>query len=374
MTPICAISSGYHDKGGPNKTGWTGTMHKLWNKSIRILHSHRLSTLSLVGCVNEVVQERSLLEKTASRFRYLFAGTALWDPSLLNWIRMTLSEHVCGAYLNVYHEAVQLLRIKVPTLIEKFYPPSKKILKPDPVTSVLNSYRPKRIAQSPLFIIIPNGPSNHSGHSSGHFTSARMKHWHGIFGSLGKVVTLPCVQKSKSRVSDVLRDIRISVRDQIRECKKKFYDHRPLILVGFGESSLIACHCSLDHPKDITATICLGFPLTAMNGFRGDLDDPLLEISVPTLLVIGSNSSKSALDDVEDFRERITKAETGLILVGGSNDRLIVSGTKKKWDGLNQSIVDRCLADEISEFITSVNAGKNPGAISPLSAPSGAGQ
>lgn len=373
MTPISAISSGYHEKAAPNKTGWTPTMHKLWNKSIRILHSHRLSSLAMVGSLKEVVQERSLLEKTASRFRYLFAGTALWDPSLLNWIRMTLNEHVCGSYFNIYHEAIQLLRTKVPNLIEKFYPSSKKILKPDPVTSVLNSYRPKRIAQSPLFIIIPNGPSNHSGHSSGHLTSNRMKQWHGIFGSLGKVVTIPCVQKGKTRVADVLRDIKSSIHDQIRECRKKFYDHRPLILVGFGESSLIACHSSLDHPKDVSAIICLGFPLTAINGFRGDLDDPLLDISVPTLLVIGSNSSKCALDDVEDFRERINKAETGLIVVGGSNDRLILSGTKKKWDGLNQNIVDRCLADEISEFITNVNAGKNPGATSPL-LPSGVAQ
>ena len=327
----------------------------------------------MVGQYNEVVQERTLLEKTTSKFRYLFASTALWDPSLLNWIRITLYEHVCGAYYNVYHECMQLLRAKVPSLVDKFYPQNKKILKPDPINSVLNNYRPKRIPQSPLFIIIPNGPQAPIT-SSGHFTSARMKHWHGIFGSLGKVVTLPCIQKPRFRVTDTLRDMRLSVRDQIRECKKKFYDHRPLILVGFGESSLIACHCALDHPRDITAVICLGFPLTAINGFRGDLDDPLLEICVPTLLVIGLNSSKCALDDVEDFRERITKAETGLVVVGGCNDRLIVNESKKKWEGLNQTIVDRCLADEISEFIMNVNASKIPASPSPGAGPSSSNQ
>ena len=40
MTPISAITSGYHDKPPPSKAGWTTTMHKLWNKSLKILHSH----------------------------------------------------------------------------------------------------------------------------------------------------------------------------------------------------------------------------------------------------------------------------------------------------------------------------------------------
>jgi hypothetical protein len=75
---------------------------------------------------------------------------------------------------------------------------------------------------------------------------------------------------------------------------------------------------------------------------------------VPTLFVIGQNSTMATLDDMEDFRERITKTETGLVVVFVANDRLIVSGIKKKFNGITQSIVDRCICDEIYDFVSYV--------------------
>lgn len=60
----------------------------------------------------------------------------------------------------------------------------------------------------------------------------------------------------------------------------------------------------------------------------------------------------TTLDDVEDFRERICKCETGLVVVGGCNDRLVVCGAKKRTDGITQGMVDRCVADEIYDFVS----------------------
>jgi regulatory NSL complex subunit 3 len=253
---------------------------------------------------------------------------------------------------------MQLLRQKVPTLVDRFYAPPKadggaiarhKQIQSDPIQTVLNNYRPRRIAGSPLFLIIPNGP-----HILHHFTSQRMKHWHNLFGSLGKVITVTVNKKSNTSAYDCLNDIRHAVKDKIKECKATFSEGRPLVLVGFGASSLIAAHCALDNSTHVSATICLGFPLTGVNGFRGDLDDPLLETQTPTLFVIGQNSTMCTLDDMEDFRERICKCETGLVVVGGCNDRLIVCGAKKRTDGITQGIVDRCVADEIFDFVSCI--------------------
>ena len=72
---------------------------------------------------------------------------------------------------------------------------------------------------------------------------------------------------------------------------------------------------------------------------------------MPTLFIIGQNSTMCTLDDMEDFRERITKAETGLVVVGGANDRLIVCSNKKRHSAITQSIVDKCIADEIYDFL-----------------------
>ncbi|RWS13535.1 KAT8 regulatory NSL complex subunit 3-like protein [Dinothrombium tinctorium] len=361
----------------PNKNGWSPMMHKLWNKSLKILQSDRLARLSYESLPNEMILKKNLMDRTCNKFRHLFASVS-WDFNILCWLHSLLSEHVSGTFLLSYHEAMQILRQKLPSLVDKFYTLAKnepnfsitrsKISSTDPILSVLNNHKPKRITGSPLFLIIPNGPQ--IPHL---LTSQRMKHWHNLFGSLGKVITVTINQKPMMRTSDCLLEIRLAVRDKIKECKATFNEGRPLVLVGFGASSLIAAHCALNNAAYVNATICLGFPLTGINGFRGvsnsfarrtshnlsnlllkDLDDPLLETTVPTLFVIGQNSTMSTLDDMEDFRERITKAETGLIVVGGANDRLILCSAKKRFTGITQAMVDRCICDEISDFVSYV--------------------
>lgn len=347
---------GLNEKPPPIKTHWTPTQHKLWSKSLRILNSDRLGRLSADSKANELVLKRNQLEKTAARFRQSFACIAFYDQKMLTWLQTTLQSHILPLYLVPFHESMQLLRQKVPGLIERFYQPIRsdpglrqRMNQSDLIQTVLNNHRPKRITGSPLFLIVPNGPQ-----IPHHFTSQRMKHWNNLFGSLGKVITVTVAQKSRSSASDCLYEIRIAVRDKIKECKATFSEGRPLVLVGFGSSSLIAAHCALDNGHRVTAVVLLGFPLTGVNGFRGDLDDPLLEIAVPTLFVIGQNSSMCTLDDMEDFRERITKTQTGLVVVGGCSDRLVLCGAKKRSAGITQGMVDRCIADEIFDFVTSV--------------------
>ena len=279
-------ASAYVEKPPPVKTNWTPNMHRLWNKTLKILAVDRLQRLALIeGKDSAVIHERNLLEKTSSRFRQIFSVVAAWDPVLLAWLHSSLNNHVVGALLNSYHDSMMFLRAKIPTLIDKFYPQAKSIssassesssaalcaagfkrksLMIDAPQNVLNMYRPRRIPGSPLFLLVPNGPQ-----FPHHMTSQRMKHWHTLFGSMGKVLTISVHQRQHMRAAECLHEIRANVRDQIRECKSRFHESRPLILVGFGESSLIAAHSALEHSKEVTATICLGFPITSVNGFRG---------------------------------------------------------------------------------------------------------
>lgn len=80
----------------------------------------------------------------------------------------------------------------------------------------------------------------------------------------------------------------------------------------------------------------------------------MLELACPTLFIVGQNSATVSIDDIEDFRERITKAETGLVVVGGANDQLLISSEKKKFEAINQSMVDRAITDEIHDFVNSI--------------------
>lgn len=351
---------GIVDKQPINKIGWTPKKSKLYSKSLKILHSDRLARLNAEGKPNDFIIKRNILEKSAMRFRQLFSSIAQWDPALLTWLHSTLHTYVITAYLICYHESMQLLRQKMTNLIDRFYSPIKlsdgttytkqKVLATDPAQAVVNNHKPKRIAGSPLFLIVPSAPQ-----MPHHLTSTRLKHWNNLFGALGKVITVSVpAREARNRptASETLNDIRAAVKERITDCKKTFSESRPLVLVGFGSSSLIAAHCALENSSFITATVCLGFPLTGVNGFRGDLDDPLLETNVPTMFVIGQNSSMCTLDDMEDFRERITKTITGLVVVGGCNDRLILCNAKKRTETITQPLVDRCVADEIYEFVS----------------------
>lgn len=105
--------------------------------------------------------------------------------------------------------------------------------------------------------------------------------------------------------------------------------------------------------EHITAVICIGFPFTTVEGKRGTPDDMLMDIRCPVMFIIGQNATLVRPDDLEELREKML-VETSLVVVGTADDHLRISTSKKVLEGITQSMVDRCILDEIGDFIGSI--------------------
>lgn len=342
-----------------NRTGWAKIQINIFERMFKILDTERLSILSVNGNPAEYVQRRISVDKAARRVRQLFADMS-WDQLLLQWLHATIIENLSVSYCTAYLEILQTLNSKIPSLIQRLFSRCAggafkqtiasdslvALLKRpwDPVAPLLNLNRPRKLPGPPVFIVVPSGLTQNP-----HFP--RVKFWYNHLAHLGKLITLPIPIVNEVAVS-VTKQLEVTVnavKAKVAEVKVAF-PQRPIILIGWNSASLVACQTSLI--ESVSGVICMGCPLAGLSGPK-DLDDPILDSRTPLLFVVGQYDKSCSIDDLEDFRG-FMKCETGMIVVGGADNNLHVSTKHKRLLNVTQAMIDRCIVEEIYNFLNHV--------------------
>ncbi|XP_073998759.1 reduction in Cnn dots 1 isoform X3 [Rhodnius prolixus] len=340
------------------RNDWTLQQNRIFDRGCRILHNDHLARLSYQGHWNEPLLRKVSVDRSARRLRTLFS-TFGWQYQLVRWLHYLWLDLLHHEYLVAYVEMLQTLKRKVPSLIERLTMGVPQTTKAnadvlymmlqshwDPSSIALPCHQPRRLPGNPLLLIVPSGSDNTNS------PNTRTHRWHSHLSAIGTVMLVNTnkLNTSKVTVTNSLEHLMASTRAKVAELKSD-YIGRNIILIGLNSGAALACQVSLVEP--VSAVICLGFPMNTVEEKRGQPDDSILNLNVPTLFVIGKHAATVHVNDLEDLRERL-RVQTSLVVVGGADDCLRITHSKRSADGMTQNMVDRCIVDEVADFVGTV--------------------
>lgn len=334
-----------------NKLGWSIQQIRLFSKITKLLDMDRLARLTIADKQHEPVHRRMVIDKSVGRLRQALSSVT-WDPRLTQWIHGLLVESLPPSYLAAYIDILQTLKAKLPVLVDKMIfgrpinmhqellgPVLKKPWEP------IVAHKNRKLPGQPYIVVVPSGPNMTS-------PSTRLQKWYSLFATMASVIPITMQPQGnavlKQSIQNVSEQMVAVTRTKIQEVRQEA-PNRPIILVGFNAGAALAIQIGL--VEAVSCIVCLGFAYNTVNGTRGAPDDHITDITAPVLFVIGQMSARSSQEEIELLRERMI-AQTSLVVVGSADDCLRVCKSKRKIEGVTQSMVDNMVMDEVAEFAT----------------------
>ncbi|XP_050743819.1 uncharacterized protein LOC108036912 isoform X6 [Drosophila biarmipes] len=334
-----------------NQFNWTHTQQMLFEKVCAILDQDQLARLANDKRQHEPIHRRVSADKSASRLRKVLASVA-WETRITQWIHALLMEHLPPSYMASYLEILQTLKTKLPSLVDKmlFSRPlnnSQELLAPVMKKRWEPNILPKgrQLTHNAIMVVLPTMPTSGP-------VSDRMQKWYQELATITQVVqiSLPNTNNriANQNLDQVAETIVSLTRVKIHELRTE-NPSRGIILVGFNAGSALALQVALS--ESVACVVCMGFAYNTMRGPRGTPDDRMLDIKAPILFVIGQNSARTSQEEMEGLRERM-QSESSLVVVGSADDALRVPKSKRRIEGVTQSMVDYMVVEEVFDFVS----------------------
>ncbi|KAH8348646.1 hypothetical protein KR084_009456 [Drosophila pseudotakahashii] len=334
-----------------NQFGWTPVQQTLFEKVCAILDQDQLARLANDKRQHEAIHRRVSADKSASRLRKVLASVA-WETRITQWIHALLMEHLSPSYMASYLDILQTLKTKLPTLVDKmlFSRPlnnSQELLAPVMKKRWEPNILPKgrQLTHNAIMVVLPTMPTSGP-------VSDRMQKWYQALATITQVVQIS-LPNTNNRIGnqnlDQVAETIVSItRVKIHELRTD-NPSRGIILVGFNAGAALALQVALS--ESVACVVCMGFAYNTTRGPRGTPDDRMLDIKAPILFVIGQNSARTSQEEMEGLRERM-QSESSLVVVGSADDALRVPKSKRRIEGVTQSMVDYMVVEEVFDFVS----------------------
>lgn len=134
----------------------------------------------------------------------------------------------------------------------------------------------------------------------------------------------------------------------VKETATKFPGH-PLVLAGKSMGSRVGCMVASMEDINVSAVLCLGYPLKGING--AVRDDTLLQLTVPTMFVQGSKDGLCPLEKLETTRKKM-KALNELHVIDGGDHSFKVGKKHLQAKGSTQDEAEVAAVKAIAAFIS----------------------
>ncbi|KAL8210055.1 hypothetical protein R6Q57_006787 [Mikania cordata] len=129
------------------------------------------------------------------------------------------------------------------------------------------------------------------------------------------------------------------------------YPQHPLILVGKSMGSRVSCMVAAENDIRAAAVVCLGYPL---KGSKGAIrDQPLLQLTVPTMFVQGTKDGLCSLESLEMVRKKM-KAMTRLHVVENGDHSMKIAKKNLDLAGITQEDAEQCAVEAIAVFVSEI--------------------